>query len=262
MLKKVEKSWNEFWAWHYRIDHRHNIPGIFEWDRKLVDFIEAACELTPAMKILDLGCGGGDQAKLFAGKGYEVVGIDIAPSLIEFAKNQFQKEALAGSFSVGDMREIGYESEFDACVILSGTFGFFGPEEDQGLLRSIARALRPSGKVFISFLNPDQKRPTGKSWHEVEDGWELSEQDYDEGKRCYSGYAFIIKKDGTMIWPKPEKGYHAFETIHCYSLDEMSEMSRKAGFRFVAGYAVADMSLPPKPPPQGAVPNLVVAEKA
>jgi SAM-dependent methyltransferase len=261
MLKKVEKSWNEFWAWHYRIDHRHSIPGIFDWDRKLVDFIEATCELGPGMRILDLGCGGGDQAKLFARKGYEVVGTDIAPSLIEFAREQFEKNGLTGTFEVGDMRKIDYDSEFDACVILSGTFGFFGPAEDSELLRSIARALKPAGKVFISFHNPEQMRPTGKSWSEIDDGWELSEDTYDEEKRSYTGYAFIIKKDGTMIWPKPEKGYHAFETIQCYSLDEMKNMADNAGLGFVAGYSVADMSLPPKPPPAGKVPNIFVAEK-
>ena len=41
------------------------------------------------MKILDLGCGGGDQAKVFAGKGYHVTGIDITANLIEFAKSRF-----------------------------------------------------------------------------------------------------------------------------------------------------------------------------
>jgi 2-polyprenyl-3-methyl-5-hydroxy-6-metoxy-1,4-benzoquinol methylase len=262
MLKKIEKSWNDFWAWHYRIEHRHSIPGIFDWDRELVDFIEHTCSLSPGMRILDLGCGGGDQAKVFAAKGYDVVGIDIAPSLIEFAAEQFDKEGLEGSFEVGDMREIDYDSEFDACVVLSGTFGFFGDEEDQDLLRSIARALKISGKTFISFLNPDQHRATGKSWCEVNDGWELSDTVYDKEKRSYIGYAFIIKKDGTMIWPKHENGYHAFETIRCYDLDEMKAMSEKAELEFVAAYSTADLSIPPKELAPEAIPNIIIAEKA
>ena len=261
MLKKVEKTWNEFWAWHYRIEHRHNIPGIFEWDRELVDFIEHTCELSPGMAILDLGCGGGDQAKLFAKKGYKVHGIDVAPSLIDFADDQFEKEGLRASFAVGDMREIDFDSEFDGCVILSGTFGFFGPAEDQKLLKSISRALKPSGKVFIAFHNPDQKRPTGKTWSETDDGWELSDSNYDEEKRCYEGYAFIIRNDGIVIWPKPEKGYHAFETLYCYTLDEMTKMSENAGLKFVGAYSGADMSIPPKPLPADVVPNIIVTRK-
>jgi 2-polyprenyl-3-methyl-5-hydroxy-6-metoxy-1,4-benzoquinol methylase len=95
MLKTIEKSWNEFWAYYWRITDRHKIPGIFEWDKKLVDFIEHVCELSPGNRVLDLGCGGGDQAKVFAQKGYEVVGIDIAPSLIEYAKKQFKENNLS-----------------------------------------------------------------------------------------------------------------------------------------------------------------------
>jgi hypothetical protein len=33
MLKVIEKSWSDFWAAYWRIDHRHRIPEIFEWDR-------------------------------------------------------------------------------------------------------------------------------------------------------------------------------------------------------------------------------------
>lgn len=133
----VEKSWNEFWAYYWRVEHHHSIPGIFEWDRRLVDFIEHVCELSPGMNILDLGCGGGDQAKVFSRKEYEVIGIDIAPPLIDFARKQFAEEGLSGAFITGDMRELDYEGVFDAYVILSGTFGFFSDEENLALLCSI-----------------------------------------------------------------------------------------------------------------------------
>ena len=129
MLRVQERSWNEFWAKHWRVDQRHKIPGIFEWDRQLIAFIEHVCQLTPGDRVLDLGCGGGDQAKVFAQKGYEVVGIEIAPALVAFAEQQFARAGLSGTFIAGDMRAIEYDAEFDACVILSGTFGFFGDVE-------------------------------------------------------------------------------------------------------------------------------------
>ncbi len=77
MLHVEEKTWNQFWAAYWRIDDRHSIPGIFEWDRQLVDFIEHVCRLSPPSRILDLGCGGGDQAKVFSRKGYDVIGISM-----------------------------------------------------------------------------------------------------------------------------------------------------------------------------------------
>ena len=261
MLKVVEKTWNEFWAAHWRIDHRHSIPGIFEWDRQLVNFIENVCQLSPGGRILDLGCGGGDQAKVFALKGYEVVGVDIAPTLIEFAKQQFKKEGLKGTFIVGDMRAIDYDAEFDACVILSGTFGFFGDVEDQNLLGSIRRAIKVGGKVFIMLLSANRLNRHSRSWSEIKDGWELNETWFDTETSTYQGKVFIIRKDGTLLRPKVEPGYHANETIRCYTIPEMCAMLSKAGLRYLASYSDDNLSVRPKPSVPEAVRNIIVAER-
>ena len=259
MLMIVEKTWNEFWAAYWRIEHRHRIPGIFEWDRKLVAFIEATCGLQPGARILDLGCGGGDQAKVFARKGYEVVGIDIAPSLIEYAERQFREEGLPGTFCVGDMRAMDYEAEFDACVVLSGTFGFFTDRENQDLLRSMGRALRPGGTVFLMFLSANRAGERRRSWSEREDGWELSESWFDAETSTYRSRVFIIRKDGTLLRPMAEPGYHANEVIRCYTIPEMQALLSGAGLRYLAGYA--DLALPPEPPPPEAARTIVVAER-
>jgi len=261
MLKVIEKSWNDFWAAYWRIDQRHRIPGIFEWDRQLVDFIEAACKLRPGDRILDLGCGGGDQSKVFAQRDYEVVGWDIAPPLIKFAKRQFKKEGVKGAFLAGDMRKINYRAEFDACLLLSGTFGFFGDDEDQKLLGSIHRALKPGGKAFIMFLSPRQQNKHERTWSGIKDGWELSETWFDAETSTYRSRIFIIRKDGTLVRPKPEPGYHADEAIRCYTVPEMRGMLNKAGLKYLASYSSKDLSLPPRPPAPEVERNIVVAER-
>jgi len=261
MFKVVEKTWNKFWAGYWRIDHRHSIPGIFEWDSQLVNFIENVCQLSPGERILDLGCGGGDQAKVFAKKGYEVVGVDIAPPLIEFSKQQFQEEGLRGTFIVGDMRAIDYDGEFDACMILSGTFGFFGDVEDQNLLRSICRAMKIGGKVFIMFLSANRLNKQSRSWSERNDGWELSESWFDTETNTYRSRVFIIRKDGTLLRPKAESGYHANEVIRCYTIPEMRTMLSKAELQYLTSYSDDDLSIPPKSPAPERVRNIVVAER-
>lgn len=262
VIKMIEKSWNEFWAAYWRIDDRHRIPGIFEWDQKLVDFIEHVCGLSPGARILDLGCGGGDQAKVFARKGYEVVGLDIAPALIDFANRQFREEGLRGTFLVGDMREIDYEDEFDCCVILSGTFGFFGDVEDARLLASISRALISGGKTFIMFLSANNPPKRERSWSEIDNGWELTETWFDTETNTRRGRVFIIAKDGTLIRPKPEPGYHADETIRCYTIPEMRSMLSTAGLTYVASYSSRDLSIPPKSLAPEANRQILVAERS
>lgn len=260
-MKIIEKSWNEFWAYYWRITDRHKIPGIFEWDKKLVDFIEHVCELLPGNRVLDLGCGGGDQAKVFAQKGYDVVGIDIAPSLIEFAEKQFKENNLRGSFAVADMCDIKYDSEFDICVILSGTFGFFNDEENQKLLSLIRQALKSGGKVFMMLVTEKQAGKRTKTWRQVEDGWELNETWFDHETNTYQGTAFIIRKDGTVIKPKSESGYHANEIIRCYTIPEIKTMLAHAGLRYIASYSSADLSIPAKARQPGVETNIVVAKR-
>ena len=260
-MKVIEKSWNEFWAYYWRVEDRHRIPGIFEWDKKIVNFIEYVCGLKPPARILDLACGGGDQAKVFARKGYRVVGIDIAPSLIEFAQAQFAKDGLKGDFIVGDMRDIDYEEEFDTCVILSGSFGFFGDVDDQKLLVSIRNALKKGGRVFIMFYSASEKCDYRKSWIELDDGWELGDGWFDAETSTRCGTSFIIRKDGTMIVPKKEPGYNANERIRCYTIPEMRTMFTKAGLEYAGSYSDRHLEVPPKPVPKGAIRRIVVGER-
>jgi ubiquinone/menaquinone biosynthesis C-methylase UbiE len=260
MLKVIERSWNEFWAFYWRIEDLHKIPGIRERDRKIVDFIEHVCKLKPPARILDLACGGGDQANVFVQKGYKVVGIDIAPSLIDYAQQQFSKEKIEGTFIVGDMRDIEYDTEFDACVILSGSFGFFGDVEDQKLLCSIQRALKMGGKVFIMFKSANMAVECRRGWREIKDGWELSEGGFDAETSTKWGTVFIIRKDGTMIVPKEESGYHASERIRCYTIPEMKKMFSRAGLEYVACYSDRHLDVPPEPL-KDAVCNIAVGQR-
>jgi SAM-dependent methyltransferase len=260
-LEIQEKSWNEFWARHWRIDQRHKILGIFDYDRQLVAFVEHVCQLAPGNRVLDLGCGGGDQAQVFARRGYEVVGIDIAPPLISFARQQFEEEGLSGTFIAGDMRAINYDAEFDACVTLSGTFGFFGDAEDQKLLVLICKALKPGGKVFINFVAPNQYRGHERTWSEIENGWRLREEWFDSETSTYRSRTFLILEDGTLVKPKPEPGYHADEAIRCYSIPEMQALLAVAGLRYIASYSSRELALPPRELTPDAVRNVVVAER-
>ncbi len=261
MLKIVEKSWTEFWAKYWRIDSRHQIPGIFEWDRQLVDFIEYVCGFSPGQRILDLGCGGGDQAKLFAQKGYHVVGIDIAPSLIDFANRQFEQAGLSGMFLVGDMREIAFEAEFNACLFLSGTFGFFGDAEDRKVLKKVSQALKPGGKVCINLVAPTQAGRRTRTWDEDDSGWELREEWFDAQTASYRSKTMLINRDGTVIVPKREPGYHADESIRCYSVPEMRQMTAAAGLRYLTGYSSRELTLPPKTLQADVARNMIVAER-
>lgn len=230
MLRTVEKTWNEFWAYYWRVTCRHQIPGIYEWDRRLVDLIETTCLSAPPTKILDLGCGGGDQARVFAERGHSVVGIDIAESLVDHARKLFKENHLSGRFLADDMRNIDYTGEFDLCTLLSGTFGFFSDEANSRLLEKIHVSLKPKGRVFIMYLSPFTNQKKTRTWTETKDGYQLSEEWFDMKTSTYRSTIRLIMNDGSVVVPRAEPGYHANEVIRCYTAPEMEARLMHGGF--------------------------------
>jgi hypothetical protein len=101
-----------------------------------------------------------------------------------------------------------------------------------------------------------------RTWSETGDGWYLNEQWFGVETSTYRSRAFIIRKDGTLLRPQAELGYHANEIIRCYTIPEMQAMISRAGLQYLASYSADDLSVPPKPPAPDAIRNIVVAERS
>lgn len=260
MLSTIPKQFTDYWAYHWRIERRHSIQGIFEWDQRVVTLVEHTCNLKAGMKILDLGCGGGDQLKVFAERGYNVTGIDIAPVLIEFAQKQFSENLLQGEFVCSDMRNIAYANSYDACVLLSFTFGFFMDDGDQELLYKVNCALVMSGKIFIMFMAPREAKLT-RTWEAIKDGYALTEEWYNSEKCIFCSRNIHILSEGKIIIPSEDDVYNANETIRCYTVPEMKKMLELAGFSDMQFYSHKNISNYDHVPDPAERLNIVVATK-
>jgi SAM-dependent methyltransferase len=53
-----------------------------------------------------------------------------------------------------DMRCLAFDAEFDAVVNLYTSFGYFTPAENRAVLRRMARALKPGGRLLIDHRDP------------------------------------------------------------------------------------------------------------
>jgi len=78
--------------------------------------------------VLDSGCGVGVTTLALAGKGYEVVGLDLSASAIEQAKRAAAGRGLGAKFGVADLaKTTGYESYF--YTVIDGLVFHCLPEE-------------------------------------------------------------------------------------------------------------------------------------
>jgi ubiquinone/menaquinone biosynthesis C-methylase UbiE len=260
-MKLVEKSWNEYWAYYWRVTQRKKIPNIADWDQNVVNLIEKSCNLSPPKRILDLGCGSGDHARLFAEKQYAVLGLDIANSLIDYASSQVTTKCESANFKQGDMRNIEYKNEFDLCTLLSGTFGFFSPNENQSLLNRISEAIVNEGYIFIMYISSHRNDLNKRTWKEIEIGYQLSEKWFEPETSTYHSNNRIIIDTGEVIVPKNEEGYHASECICCYTPTEITRMLNHAGFHNIRHYGSRHITEPDIVLDPKEIREIVIAQK-
>ena len=95
-----------------------------------VDMVETelAFSLFPhekGMKVLDVGCGTGNQSIKLARKGVYVTGIDVSTKMLEIAKQKARDEGLSIDFRLMDAEQLEFEDEtFDGAISITA-FEFY-----------------------------------------------------------------------------------------------------------------------------------------
>jgi SAM-dependent methyltransferase len=121
-------------------------PGGLEvFERELVE----RC-VRPGGRILDVGCGAGREALDLARAGFRVLGLDVAPRMIEAARRRAEAEGLAVELRVGSVTELtAPPGAFDA-VFWAGSYHHVpGQALRIETLRRIGRALAPDGVLLL-----------------------------------------------------------------------------------------------------------------
>jgi ubiquinone/menaquinone biosynthesis C-methylase UbiE len=121
------------------------IPDIHE---AVVDRLEPG----PGDDLLDLACGTGAVAELAAARGARVVGVDLAPALIETAKERADEQRLEIDYRVGDAEDLDVpDASFDK---LASTCGIMFAPDHEAVARELARIVRPGGLIALASWTP------------------------------------------------------------------------------------------------------------
>ena len=238
----VTHDW-DWWAYQFRVVHRQGIGSIDFWDDRVVAFVVRVLDLRPGERLLDLACGSGVHSLRFARRGVEVVGLDIAPSLVRYCTEQAAAERVDNvTFVEGDMRALTYQEEFDALVVLSTSFGFFDDETNQRVLEGIARALKPDGRLLLQLSDPHtfvERQKARYRWRERPEGIYWTESWFDPATFTSHGvFRFTDNEGVTHLWDDHER-------VRLYTLPELRRMFDRAGLEVSAVYG--DILLPDVP---------------
>ncbi|EDU36134.1 class I SAM-dependent methyltransferase [Clostridium sporogenes] len=102
------------------------------------------------IKILEVGCGAGNNLWFAAREGFNVTGIDISESVIDYAKKRFQKDELKGKFIVGNFDEIANLKEKFDLIIDRAAITNICLDEAKKCVTSIRKALNTDGVMFFN----------------------------------------------------------------------------------------------------------------
>jgi len=158
-----------------------------------------------ALRILDLGCGGGQIASVLADLGHTVIGVDLCQPAIAHA------EALAAQrtddrlrFQRGDFYELDWDQPFDAVTYFDG-FGVGEDTDQRRLLHRIHDWLKPSGRALIEVYTPWYWAPL--------DGRTM---EWAEASRRYVFDADACRMIDTW-WPTHRPDEAVTQSLRCYS---------------------------------------------
>ena len=102
----------------------------------------------PAGAVLEVGCGEGRVARDLRDRGFEVTGVDIAPSLVGAAREADPRS----TYVVGDAASLPFGDDDFALVVSYNSLIDF--DDMRSAIREIARVLRPGGHFCACVPHP------------------------------------------------------------------------------------------------------------
>ncbi len=97
--------------------------------------------------LLDAGCGTGRVAIELAARGCKIVGVDIAPGMLDRAR----EKAPNLDWRSGDLAEINLNQKFDLIIMAGNVLLFVSPGTEEKIVHNLSRHLAKEGRLVTGF---------------------------------------------------------------------------------------------------------------
>ena len=196
----------------------------------------------PAL-IADLGCGTGSFCIEMAGRGYDMIGIDISSEMLSCAAQKAMKAGTDILFLNQDMTSFELYGTVDAITCLMDSINYVTYKNDlKRLFKLVNNYLNPGG-LFIFDINSPYKFEnifsTNVFCETDADAAYIWRNNFDKsGGLCRFDLSFFIRE---------ERLYRRFDEVHferAYSQRELMEMLSAAGLKTASVYGEFTFSKP------------------
>ncbi len=164
--------------------------------------------------VIDIGCGAGAQALLWAERGHRVCALDVNESLIAIARQRADEANLSIRFDIGTATSLPYGAESADAVLLPELLEHVVDWE--GCLSEAVRVIRPRGLLYLSTTN-----------------W-LCPHQQEFQLPAYAWYPGPLKRwlEQKAVTTHPQWVNHArYPAVNWFSYFQLSRWLRARGFR-------------------------------
>lgn len=140
----VQQHWNGRAA-TFDEESQHGIHSDGQHDR----WLSVLCEWTgdDAQRVLDVGCGTGVISLLLAELGHDVVGVDFAPEMLEYARAKARRTAYSIAFLQGDAETLALSD--DSLELLTARHLVWTLPNPTDAIQEWQRVVEPGGRILL-----------------------------------------------------------------------------------------------------------------
>ncbi|MEM3466570.1 MAG: class I SAM-dependent methyltransferase [Candidatus Jordarchaeales archaeon] len=193
-------------------------------------------------RILEPACGSGVFLLAFPRYGYQVVGYDISPEMVEYANEKIRRAGLQSMAKavVGDMANMKFSEKFDAAIIAINSLGYL--QTDDKLLshfKCMSESLVDGGLYIVELScacqNIENERRPDETWVaeegsvKVEATWRPYR--YDTTKKLrYVNFKMKVQDSGRVFELEEE------HVLRLWYYDDLKKLAEESGFSIKAIY--------------------------
>ena len=202
--------------------------------------------------VLELGCGTGNATRLLSDAGYDMIGVDNAPDMLEIALEKKEEEGQDILYLCQDMREFELYGTVKAIVSICDSMNYITEDEDLlEVFKLVNNYLDPEG-VFIFDLNTVYKYEKILGEQTIaenrEDASFIWDNYYYEEERINEYELNLFIREDAESETEGDL-YRRFRETHfqrAYTLEEITRIVEESGLQFVTAYEAFTKEPPSK----------------
>lgn len=193
--------------------------------------------------VLELGCGTGNATRLLSDAGYDMIGVDNAPDMLEIALEKKEEEGQDILYLCQDMREFELYGTVRAIVSICDSMNYLTEDGDLEQVFRLANNYLDPGGLFIFDMNTEYKYREMLGDQTIAEEREncsfIWDNYYYEEEKINEYQLSLFVEDPVLSEKTGQDICRKFQEMHyqrAYSLAEVKAALEVAGMEFIAAY--------------------------